>query len=159
MVMISPLATGLFSKAIAESGGDMGPSRTSEGIAVLEDAEKTGAAFVTTLGANTVAELRRMSAEKIVATQFKGLAGIPHSDGSLPVQDGYVIPGDTYELYAAGKQAKIPLLIGYTDDEAVNLIQPVDAEKYAANVRAQYGDLADEFLRPPGRVQIHCILD
>jgi hypothetical protein len=122
----------------------MGPSRTSEGIAVLEDAEKTGAAFVTTLGANTVADLRRMSAEKIVATQFKGLAGIPHSDGSLPVQDGYVIPGDTYELYAAGKQAKIPLLNGYTDDEAVNLIQPVDAEKYAANVRAQYGDLADE---------------
>jgi hypothetical protein len=42
--------------------------------------------------------------------------GIPHSDGSLPVQDGYVIPGDTYELYAAGKQAKIPLLIGYADE-------------------------------------------
>lgn len=146
-LMISPLATGLFSKAIAESGGDMGPSRTSEGIAVLEDAEKTGAAFVTALGANSIAELRRLSAEKIVATQFKGLAGIPHSDGSLPVQDGYVIPGDTYELYAAGKQAKIPLLIGYTDDEAVNLIQPIDAEKYAANMRAQYGDLADEFLR------------
>jgi para-nitrobenzyl esterase len=146
-LMISPLAIGLFSKAIAESGGDMGPTRTAEGIAVLEDAEKTGAAFVTALGAKSIAELRQMSAEKIVAAQFKGLAGIPHSDGSLPIQDGYVIPGDTHELYAAGKQAKIPLLIGYNDDEAVNLVQPVDAERYVTNVRTQYGALADQFLQ------------
>ena len=104
-LMISPLATGLFSKAIAQSGGDMGPARTSEGIAVLGDAEKSGAALVTALGANSIAELRGMAADKIVAVQCKGLAGIPHSDGSQPIQDGYVIPGDTFEHYAAGEQA------------------------------------------------------
>jgi para-nitrobenzyl esterase len=145
-LMISPLARGLFNKAIAESGGDMGPARTAEGIAVLSDAEKSGVAFATSLGARSIAELRRMPADKITAAPFSGLPEIPHYDGSGAVLDGYVIPADTYALYTAGRQADIPLLIGYNDDEAANIAHPIEAAKYVVNTRAHYGAWADRFL-------------
>ena len=145
-LMISPLAEGLFNKAIAESAGDMGPARTAEGIAVLADAEKSGVAFATSLGARSIEELRRMPADKITAARFSGLPAIPHSDGALPILDGYVIPADTYSLYATGKQADIPLLLGYTDDEAAYMVSPIEADQYVAKIRAEYGVMADRFL-------------
>jgi para-nitrobenzyl esterase len=111
-LMISPLARGLFHRAIAQSGGDMGPTRTAEGLAVLVDAEKSGVAFAATLGARTIAELRRVPAEDIAASKFDGLPEIPHSNAALPIVDGYVIPGDTLTLYAAAQQAPVPLLLG-----------------------------------------------
>ena len=145
-LMISPLARGLFNKAIAESSGDMGPARTAEGMAVLSDAEKSGIAFATSLGARSIAELRRMPADKITAASFSGLPEIAHYDGSGPVLDGYVIPADTFAVYSAGKQADIPLLIGYNDDEAANMAHPIEAAEYAANTRAHYGAFGDRFL-------------
>lgn len=97
-LMISPLAHGLFHAAIAQSGGDMGPTRTPEGLAVLRDAEKSGVAFAATLDAKSIDELRRLPAKTIASAQFDGLPEIPHSNAVLPIMDGYVIPADTYEL-------------------------------------------------------------
>lgn len=116
-LMISPLARGLFQKAIGESGGDMGPTGTGEGIPVLADAEKVGVAFASSLGSHSIAELRRVSAEAITAAKFPGLPEVRHYDGNGAIVDGYVIPGDTYALYASGKQADIPLLVGYNAEE------------------------------------------
>lgn len=145
-LMVSALARGLFHKAIAQSGGDMGPTRTREGRAVLSDAEKSGVAFATSLGAASIAELRRTSAETITAARFESLPGIPQSNAALPIVDGYVIPRDTYALYAAGKQADIPLLIGYNADEGAYGFEPVETAVYLENIRKQFGVLADEFL-------------
>lgn len=64
-LMISPPARGLFHAAIAQSGGDMGPTRTPEGMAILRDAEKSGVAFAATLGAHSISELRKVSAQAI----------------------------------------------------------------------------------------------
>jgi len=146
-LMISPLAAGLFAKAIAESGGDMGPTDTAEGIASIEKAQRSGVAFATALGAESVTDLRAMSASRVTAATFAGLPEIAHYDGSQPIQDGYVIPADTYSLYANGKQANIPLLLGYNDDEAVNMVHPVSAPEYARNAHNQYGPWADKFLQ------------
>lgn len=145
-LMISPLARGLFHAAIAQSGGDMGPTRTREGMAVLADATKSGIAFAGILGARSIAELRRIPAEQITATEFEGLPEIPHSNAALPIVDGYVIPDDTYKLYSAGKQADVPLLIGYNADEGAFMVRPVEPAAYVAATREQYGALADQFL-------------
>lgn len=145
-LMISPLARGLFHAAIAQSGGDMGPMRTREGMAVLTDAEKSGVAFATVLGARSIAELRRISAHEITAAEFAGLPAIPHSNAALPIVDGYVIPDDTYTLYSAGKQADVPLLVGYNADEGAHMVSAVGATQYVASTHAQYGALADRFL-------------
>jgi para-nitrobenzyl esterase len=66
LLMISPPARGLFHAAIAESNANMGP-----GMAVLADAEKSGVAFAASLGARSIAELRRVSAEKISGSNSK----------------------------------------------------------------------------------------
>jgi para-nitrobenzyl esterase len=116
-LMISPLARGLFQKAIGESAGDMGPAGTHEGMPLLPAAEKVGVAFTNSLGAHSIADLRRISAEEITAAKFSGLPDVDHYDGGVAIVDGYVIPSDTYALYASGKQADIPLLVGYNADE------------------------------------------
>lgn len=116
-LMVSPLARGLFQKAIGESSADMGPAGSTDGIVRLADAERVGVAFAQSLGAGSIAELRKMPAERIQFAEFKGLPDVPHYDGARDVLDGYVIPDDIYSLYAAGKQAHIPLLLGYDADE------------------------------------------
>lgn len=50
-----------------------------------------------------------------------------------------VIPEDTYALYTSGRQADIPLLVGYNDDEAAYMVKPIEAAKYVAKTRAHYG--------------------
>lgn len=145
-LMVSPLARGLFHAAIAQSGGDMGPTRTPEGLAVLRDAEKSGVAFAATLGAQSIDELRELPAEQIASASFDGLPEIPHSNAALPIMDGYVIPDDTYRLYATGKQAKVPLLIGYNADEGAHIFKPTDTAAYIAATQRTYGSFAHEFL-------------
>ena len=54
-LMISPLADGLFQRAIAESGADMGPIQSDQGMALLADAERGGVAFAKSLGADPLA--------------------------------------------------------------------------------------------------------
>lgn len=145
-LMVSPLARGLFDRAIAQSGGDMGPTRTPEGMAVLEDAERSGVAFAATFGATSIAELRRTPAEEIAKSTFDGIPEIPHSNAALPVIDGYVIPADTYSLYAAGRQARVPLLLGYNEAEGSMAQQPVEPDAYVTATRQQYGAMANRFL-------------
>jgi para-nitrobenzyl esterase len=146
-LMISPAARGLFHAAIAESeGGNMGPAGTTEGMALLAGAEQSGIAFAKSLGARSIAELRRIPADKITAADFSGLPEIPNSNAALPIVDGYVIPEDPYTLYAAGKQADVPLLLGYNADESAHMFSPVATGAFVANVRQHYGAVADQFL-------------
>jgi para-nitrobenzyl esterase len=145
-LMISPLARGLFHAAIAESeGGDMGPAGTSEGMALLAGAQEGGIAFAKSLGARSIAELRRVPADKITAADFQGLPGVPNSNMALPIVDGYVIPDDPYTLYSEGKQADVPLMLGYNADESAHMFSPVATAAFIANTRQHYGTMADQF--------------
>jgi para-nitrobenzyl esterase len=90
----SPLANGLIQGAISESGGSFGPPRAAgqpgENMRRLDTAERDGLAFAKNAGASSLAELRALPAEKILAAQ-RGMA--------WPVVDGWVIPDDQYKLY------------------------------------------------------------
>ncbi len=151
-LMISPLARGLFHKAIGQSGGDMGPAGTREGIAVLADAERVGVAFGDSLRAPSIAQLRHTAATDIAASTFPGLPGVHNYDGAIAIVDGYVIPGDTYSLYASSKQSNIPLLLGYNDNEAALTLRPMEPMAFVTSVRERYGPFAEDFLEMyPGR--------
>ncbi len=70
MLSASPLAKGLFRGAISESGGNFGPERQAgneggENMDSLAAAEKNGTAFLTKLGAASIADARKKSAEEI----------------------------------------------------------------------------------------------
>jgi para-nitrobenzyl esterase len=144
--MISPLADGLYQRAIAESGADMGPTRTNEGMGVLLDAEQGGIAFAKSLGAESIAALRKLPAERITASEFAGLPGIYGTNQASPIVDGYVIPDDSYNLYTRGRQSQVPLLLGYNEGEGETFESPTTIAEFVASVHEEYGPFAAKVL-------------
>ena len=106
--MASPLSKDLIAGAIGESGSILGALSAGP----LAAAEEQGAKFVTAAGAADVAALRAMPAEQLLAVA--GKQGMPRFN---PVVDGYFFPEPPSAIFAAGKQAQVPLLAGWNSEE------------------------------------------
>lgn len=139
----SPLAKGLFRAAIAESGGTFGPVRADASLGESEplaSAEKRAVGWLSSVGISSVAELRKIPAEKLQAM-------IPHQLAwSRPNADGWVIPGDQYKLYQSGKYNDVPVLTGYNSDEGLLFGSPKSQEAYVQSVHDRYHQFADKIL-------------
>ena len=153
-LMISPLAEGLFQQAISESGsfGDAYPVARENTVA---KAEKTGLDLAAALGCdkaeNVLAAMRQKTADDIVNAAYKNY----DANGGTkfrPVEDGWAIPGNPWSLFTAGKQAKVPLLIGTNTNEGTIfilpklLIQKMTRQDYEAYIQNLYKDNAAEVL-------------
>jgi len=108
-LICSPLASGLFHRAITQSGtrfaGGYGTLKT------LEEAEEQGVEFARLKGASSIAELRAISAEKIIApTPEKYI----RFGGNI---DGYVQLEDMKTVFAKGYQNDTPFMTGLNADE------------------------------------------
>ena len=102
-LMISPLARGLFHKAIAQSGAGREPGTP------LPKAEEQGQAFIASLNiaASSAEALRAIDADRIMA------AGDPDvGAGWGPIIDGRLLTEDVTAAFAAGHQARVPYLAG-----------------------------------------------
>jgi para-nitrobenzyl esterase len=143
MLCASPLAKGLFHGAISQSGGSFGPPRITtypgENLKYLKDAEIAGETYVKAAGATSIAELRKIDADKLPAGRGLGM--------SWPIIDGYVIPDDQYNLYEAGRYNDVPILVGYNSDEGASFSPPKTPEDYIAGVRKRYGKFADDLIK------------
>ena len=152
MLCASPLAKGLFSGAISQSGGSFGPPRPTtfpgENQKRLKDAEKDGLAYAQSAGASSIAELRKMPADKLPASRGLGM--------SWPIIDGYVIPDDQHKLYEAGKYNDTPILIGYNSDEGASFSPPRTPADYIKGVKDRYGKFADDLVKayPAGETTV-----
>jgi para-nitrobenzyl esterase len=149
MLAASPLAKGLFTGAISESGGNFGPERhANEGgtnMVSLATAEKNGTAYLSKLGVTSIADARKKSAEVILKNSNSALGG------AWPVFDGYVLLGDQYKLYEAGKYNDTPVLIGSNADEGALFVPSIAAAVYQSRIHTGYGDYADKiFAAYPG---------
>jgi para-nitrobenzyl esterase len=145
--MASPLAKGLFQKAIGESGGAF--SRTGLPFdAMSVRAEKDAKLVKDKLGASTLAELRAIPAEKLLEAFAP-----PKSPGFDfgPDVDGYFLPESVSAIFAAGKQNDVALMAGWNHDEGSFEIasspQKPTAETFKAAAQKDFGDKADEFLK------------
>jgi para-nitrobenzyl esterase len=108
ILMASPLAKGLFQRAIGESGGLFEPLQLAPKF-LLANAERDGDTYSASLGATSLKELRQLP-----ATLLTGNAGgIVHA-----VIEPYMLPLSPYEVFASGQQNDVPLLIGSNADEA-----------------------------------------
>jgi para-nitrobenzyl esterase len=129
----SPLAKGLFQRAIGESGAEFGPLRT------LAEAEQAGVRFAKSAGADSIAALRAKSAADLM--KAGGAA-------SGPVVDGWLLPKDVRSIYAEGKQNDVALLIGSNADEGTAFAAGnVRAEGFKTQAKSRYGDMADAYLK------------
>jgi para-nitrobenzyl esterase len=147
MLAASPLARGLFHRAISESGGNFGPARRGDEAGVnmvaLADAERAGVQFLARLGAGSLAAARALPAEKIQAA----LAG-PEGGRFWPNFDGKVLPGDQYLLYEKGRFNDTPVLIGTNSDEGALFVQPgAKPAAFEQQIRTGYKAAADALLK------------
>ena len=108
-LMASPLAAGLFQRAVGESGAlfSASPNRPDRSLAA---AERYGVSFAEALGARSLAEMRALPADRIVAAT-------PTDHTLWPIVDGHVLPQSPAEIFAAGKQNDVTLLAGWNRDE------------------------------------------
>jgi para-nitrobenzyl esterase len=141
-LMASPMAQGLFAKAIGESGAAFPSALNLGGESVKQRAEIDGK-WVATLGVKDLAELRAMPTDKVLdGAKKKGPTGF------APVVDGKFLTEPVPETYALGKQAHVPLLAGWNADEGSFMaMRGMTAAQWAEFAKKQFGDRADEFLK------------
>ena len=146
-LMATPLAAGLFHRAIGQSGGRFGPMmRLSEAPEGGRAAEEVGAAFVDALGAKTLEEMRALSA----ATVMAGLS-TPDGRGFRTAEnvDGWVLPTDVTTAFAEGSHNNVPVLVGFNADEMTSLSSPrsvpATLDAWREWVAGRVGDEADLF--------------
>jgi para-nitrobenzyl esterase len=141
-LMASPLSKRLFAGAVGESGSLMGTLTPVP----LAEAEQAGVKFAAGVGAKSLADLRKAPAEDLL--KAKAGAGV----GRFPVAvDGYFLTEQPADVFAAGKQARVPLLVGWNSEEAgyqgVLGREKPTRDNYAKALKRLYGDRAEEALK------------
>ncbi len=144
--MASPLAQGLFVRAIGESGGIF--TRPRSEYKTLAEREKIDSAFAReVLGTSDLTKLRAMSWQDILAKLQAHQGRAPF----WPDIDGRFLPENEEQIYAEGKQAHVPLLAGWNRDEPWAGVprEPVriTPQSFRAMAQQEFGPRAGEFLK------------
>jgi para-nitrobenzyl esterase len=151
--MVSPLSKGLFQRAIAESMYESSAwSDIRENKYGMEAREKMGEQLAKDLGCDTASDpiacMRAKSAQEVMDK------GQPPADITVPgynyepCVDGWVIPDIPLNLFEAGKQQKVPLLIGTNADEwaLFQLFYKPTLDNYTTYLNSTFGDKAQQVL-------------
>jgi para-nitrobenzyl esterase len=133
ILMASPLAKGLFQRAIGESGGLFEPLQLAPKF-LLANAERDGEKYAASLGATSLQQLRSLPADKLTGNA----GGIVH-----PVIEPHVLPASPYETFASGQQNDVPLLLGSNADEAraITDVSHVKAVTFDSDLEKSLGQL------------------
>jgi para-nitrobenzyl esterase len=164
-LMVAPQTRGLFQRAIVQSAVVMDLPRLRQTQTGRETAEQAGQRFMTACGASAVddaALLRRLDAKALVqASPSEPGPGAPvHLKRQpmviAPVVDGHVIPDNPDQLFAAGRQHAVPLIIGNTRDEMAMFMMtsklPADEAAYLKALQDEFGDRSGALAKAyPGR--------
>lgn len=131
-LIASPLAKGLFEHAQADSG--IGFSRRP--MMNLQEAEQAGLRFEREVGANSLKQLRAMSAASLVQHHFNRMS-----------VDGWVLPDSPQAMNAKGTDNDVPVITGYNTGDAFIESQqvPETLNGYQQIIQKRYGDMAAEF--------------
>ncbi len=136
MLTASPMAKDLFQRAISESGGSMGPIRST-----LKEAEAQGEAYLKSLGAEDIKAARALSAEEI-QKNTKGMGNF------WPVADGTTIVANQYALFETGQFNDTPILVGTNSDEGgLFVTPPMTTDQFVQMMRQRFGESADALLK------------
>ena len=107
-LMVSDAAKGLFHRAIAQSAQQSPLRGMTEKRFGLTPEVDIAAKYMSSLGVKSLAELRKLPIQKLVLDGSAYYAG----EFGGPFVDGQILKGDPVPLFAAGKQAKVPFMIG-----------------------------------------------
>ena len=137
---VSPLARGLFKRAIGESSGiaAIEPYHTFRSY---EEALETGADIMEEFHCSSMGEMRELSAEELLGSQY-GNSGM--------TVDGYAITEQPYLTYERGANNEEALLNGFNADEAYVFLMfspKPGVDTYEEFVAQLAGDRAGDIVR------------
>jgi para-nitrobenzyl esterase len=142
-LVASPLSSGLFQRAIGESGAffHAGTEPRPRAQAEHEDVKFAEEAF----GTSSLEKLRAFPAGQILE------GGKKKHRGATADVDGWFLPASVEAIYAAGRQNPVPLLAGWNADEGkyrdfFGHLAPT-TQNFASVARKRYGKDADAFLK------------
>ncbi|UKT66134.1 carboxylesterase/lipase family protein [Pedobacter mucosus] len=140
--MASPLSKGLFSAAIAESSSLLD---TRKLIYSKAFAENLGLDFSKITKTSSLAQLRSLNAKQLLKLASKG-----DPRRFKPSIDGYFLNEFPLEVFENGRQAKVPLIVGWNADEvpamAFYRLKKANPKNFQKKVQRIYGDNAKELL-------------
>jgi len=139
MLLTSPQADGLFQKAIIESGGGRPGGFASRSLSGPDSAESVGLALakehgIQGQGADALAKLRQIPAEQLKLNMLS-MRTATYVGG--PVVDGKLDLGAPTTLYAEGKGAKVPVIVGANSADIQGMIEPAREIARLLSKRAQ----------------------
>ena len=140
VLMTSPLSRGLFQHVIGQSGAVdlLGEPQTRA------QAERTGQSLASRwrLSEQSIAAMRAVPTAEILKSEPDDVRELPPN---LRISvDGYVVPTRPADVFAAGKEHAVELLIGNTSRETIPEVDP--PRDLAQAIRERYGPLADRAL-------------
>lgn len=131
----SPLAEGLFQKAISQSGAWAG--LTAAKMTTREQAEAQTAAAMEKAGLKSLADLQALPADE-VAAKLGRAQGI--------IVDGWIVPEDQSITFAEGRQNKVDVLLGSNAGEGASFAfgagPKVTVDSWNAGAVQRWRDLA-----------------
>lgn len=143
-LMASPLSRGLFAQAIGSSGSVIADKRVKS----LAEAEKAGVDMMRRMGYKNVKEMRRVPAEVLMKQA---------NVRNVPVYniDNHFLTEQPLVTYAAGRQMRVPLLVGGNSLEMSPAAyfgyitmsgREITMEDIAKTASGMFGDNTDEML-------------
>lgn len=146
-LLASPLAEGLFHRAIAQSPYLQPIPALHQHQLDKPPAEETGLQFAKQAGNRSLAELRALPAS-VLLQEAAQAAYYPEA-----VLDNWVFQQQPFNVFAQGKQQPVPVLAGFNSGEGYHMAAygraapiPTDPKSYSDAVKARYGALSDAYL-------------
>jgi para-nitrobenzyl esterase len=148
-LLASPLAKGLFSSALAQSGGTTSTPQS--------DAETAMTARVNMSSCGNAADrlvcLRGKTANELLAelpgsVNIGGAAVGNAAGGYGPIIDGHLLPKATSAIFAAGEHNHVPFTIGTNSEELAALlaIKVTTAAEFQSVINLNFGAVAPDVL-------------
>jgi para-nitrobenzyl esterase len=138
-LIASPVATGLFHHAMADSGLGF----ASLPMLNLSEAELNGIKFTAEHHAASLKELRALPAESMLPDPND------HTVGALRfslIVDGWILPDTPNDMNARGNDNDVAVLTGYQAEDPALFLPPIKSlADYHRMVQKRYGSMAAEF--------------
>lgn len=115
LLTASPIAQGLFHRAIGQSGGYWESIHGS--MPTASEARDRGAGLLESLGVATIEEARSIPVEQLMRVAGWMPPKDPLRHSFSPSVDGFVLPEHPMTIFTAGRQNDVPLLAGWNSHE------------------------------------------
>jgi para-nitrobenzyl esterase len=149
--MISPLSTGLFHGAIAQSGDPiigseyLNPVFNGNMANVSEMGQKLASKLGCDGAADVLAAMRARPAEEVIKAADCKTGLFDEGLFFAPVFDGTVLPGNPFTAFSRGMQHDVPIITGSTLNEGNVYLKDekdLSLERYRSFLKSRFGENA-----------------